>query len=529
MKIKTLQIPSSALRIHISLAFKTFKKTNYVINMFRSFIILCSCLYLSSSSLLANNLVISTPTVVGGNIQFTIQWDNSWNTASGPTNYDAVWVFVKRQVCGGAQTWNHSLLSTVSGNHSVSGGVLQVDAVSDGVGVFIRRTATGNGNIASSLVTLNLQTAANLVDNFQVFGIEMVYIPTGNFIIGDGSSQYAFNGTTITAATQAAGFATAGAYQVSGFGSTGSPSLPPAYPQGYNAFYCMKYEVSQEQYVKYLNSLTFIQQGARTNISPASATGSWPIQAASPNNSRNGIRIMTPGTATTTPAMYGCDLNVNGTFNETADGQNVACNWLSWPDLMTYLDWSGLRPMTEMEYEKVCRGSGIPVSPNEYAWGSTTILQATSGALNNAGQGTEVSTASGNGLCAYGAANATTFGPLRCGFASGAATNRLQAGASYYGVMDMSGNVFEQCVGGYNFNYSSFNGLNGDGTITAAGLFNTANWPTAGGGQGGGTVKGGSFNSGAPGDLRISDRWQMINNFNQSKQAVVGGRGVRIP
>ncbi|MFO0322783.1 MAG: site-specific integrase [Bacteroidota bacterium] len=113
---------------------------------------------------MANNIVISTPTVVGGNIQFNIQWDNSWNTAVGPTNYDAVWVFVKRQVCGGAQTWDHSLLSTVSGNHSVTSGVLQVDAVTDGVGVFIRRSAVGNGNIASSLVTLNLQTAANLVD-----------------------------------------------------------------------------------------------------------------------------------------------------------------------------------------------------------------------------------------------------------------------------------------------------------------------------------------------------------------------------
>ncbi|MCA4894582.1 MAG: SUMF1/EgtB/PvdO family nonheme iron enzyme [Cytophagales bacterium] len=491
------------------------------------YLITCLCGLVGSTK--ANNLVIGTPTVSGANLQFTIQWDNSWNTALGPTNYDGVWVFVKRQVCSGAQTWDHSLLSTISGNHSVTGGVLQVDAVTDGVGVFIRRSATGNGNIASSTVTLDLQTDANLIDNFQVFGIEMVFIPTGNFIIGDGVSNNGFNGITITAATQAAGFATAGAYQVSSLGSTGSPSLPSAYPQGHNAFYSMKYEVSQEQYVKFLNSLTFNQQTARTNISPASATGSWPIQTAAPNNARNGIRIMTPGTATTTPAIYGCDLNVNGTFNEAADGQNVACNWLSWPDLMTYLDWSGLRPMTEMEYEKACRGSGIPSVANEYAWGSTTILQATSGALTNGGQGAEVSTASGNGLCAYGSANATTFGPLRCGFAAGAATTRVQAGASYYGVMDMSGNVFEQCVGGRSFDYSSFNGLNGDGTITAAGLFNTANWPTAGGGNAGGITRGGSFNSGAPGELRLSDRSRMDNNTNQSKQAVVGGRGVRIP
>jgi hypothetical protein len=132
-------------------------------------------------------------------------------------------------------------------------------------------------------------------------------------------------------------------------------------------------------------------------------------------------------------------------------------------------------------------------------------------------------------LCAYGSANLTTFGPLRCGFAAGAATTRFQAGATYYGVMEMSGNVCEQCVGGTSFNYSSFNALNGDGTITAAGLFNTANWPAAGGGAAGGIARGGSFNSGAPGDLKLSDRIGQNSNFNQTKQPVVGGRGVRIP
>jgi formylglycine-generating enzyme required for sulfatase activity len=488
-----------------------------------------SFLFLCGNSILANNLVIGGTTVVGDDLQFTIQWDNSWNSVTGPTNYDAVWVFVKRQVCGNTPTWDHALLNTSSASHSVTGGVLQVDAVSDGVGVFIRRSAPGNGNIASSTVTLDLQTAANSIDNFQVFGIEMVFIPTGNFQIGDFTSTYGFNGVTITAATQASGFANANAYLSNGsWGSFGA--LPPSYPQGYNAFYCMRYEISQEQYVKFLNSLTFTQQTGRINISPASAIGSWPMQSASPNNARNGIRIMTPGVFPTIPAIFGCDLNVNGTFNEAADGQNIACNWLSWPDLMTYLDWSGLRPMTEMEFEKVCRGPA-PIIPGEFAWGSTTALQAISTSLTNSGQGSEVSTASGNGLCAYNASNQSTFGPLRCGFAAGAATNRFQSGASYYGVMEMSGNVAEQCVGGYNFSYGSFNGLNGNGAITAAGSANTANWPTAGGGQNGGVARGGYFGPMSSGivEMRVSDRNWMTSNWNQSKNSAGGGRGVRNP
>lgn len=484
---------------------------------------------LSAGSLWANNLVIGSPTATGGNLQFTIQWDNSWNTALGPANYDAVWVFVKRQVCGGAQTWDHALLSTNSANHSVTGGVLQVDAVADGVGVFVRRSGAGNGNIESSTVTLALQTPTNSTDNFQVFGIEMVFVPTGSFTIGDGVSGYTFNVMSITAATQAAGFASQGNYGNPSWGSNGTPSLPSTYPQGFNAFYCMKYEISQEQYVKYLNSLTFTQQNLRTNVSPASATGAWAIASASPNNARNGIRLMTPGSALTLPAVYGCDGNGNGTFNETADGHNVACGWLSWQDLLTYLDWAGLRPMTEMEYEKVCRGANVPMVAGEYAWGTTSLIAAVSNALSNGGQGSEVSTASGSGLSAYGAANNTTFGPLRCGFAATSASSRTQAGASYYGAMEMSGNVGEQCVGGYAFNYGTFNGLNGDGSISSAGLFNTANWPLSGGGTFGGVLRGGYFSYPNGTELRICDRTPMTWNGNQGRQPFVGGRGVRTP
>ncbi|MFO0435368.1 MAG: hypothetical protein ACK5ZT_08985 [Sphingobacteriaceae bacterium] len=476
------------------------------------------------NSTYANNVVIGTPTVVGGNLQFTIQWDNSWNTATGPTNYDAVWVFVKRQACALLSPWDHALLSTLSANHSVTGGVLQVDAVIDGVGVFIRRSAPGSGNIAPSLVTLNLQTPANLFDNFNVFGIEMVYIPTGDFIIGDGLSSNRFNGITINAGTQAAGFALQTNYASGGQGSLGSPSLPPSYPQGYNAFYCMKYEISQQQYVEYLNSLTNLQQTNRIPISPSSPAGSWPIQPSAAAN-RNGIRLMTPATPPN-PAVFGCDLNINGIYNEPADGQNIACNWIAWQDVLTYLDWSGLRPMTETEFEKVCRGPITPAVAGEYAWGVTAITQAQAivFTLLNAGQGTEVSTASGPGLCAYGGGT----GPLRCGFAAGAATTRIQSGAAYYGVMDMSGNLMEQCVGGYNFNYGTFNGLNGDGTITSTGLFNTANWPVAGGGAAGGIARGGGYNASLA-ELRTSDRTYWSSNVNQSRLGTAGGRGVRTP
>ena len=104
----------------------------------------------------ANNLIISTPIYNDGNktMTFNISWDNSWKLSSGPTNWDGVWVFIKRQACSNTNIWATTLVSATSGDHgsSVSSGtnLLSVDAVSDGMGVFLRRTNNGMGNIGTS-------------------------------------------------------------------------------------------------------------------------------------------------------------------------------------------------------------------------------------------------------------------------------------------------------------------------------------------------------------------------------------------
>lgn len=498
--------------------------------------ILIPIFLLAAHTAFANNLQIGVPAVAVGpsTISFTIQWDNSWYITTGANNWDGVWIFVKRQSCTD-NLWSHALVSTVSGDHSITGGVVQVDAVTDGRGVFIRRTGAGIGNIASCTATLKLQTAPNLVDNFQVFGIEMVNIPQGDFYIGDwtrGTSTYGFsdgltcaggpwNPLLITSAIQTAGLGAAANYQCNSWGSTGS--LSSTFPLGWNKFYCMKYEISQEEYSSFLNVLTYDQQATRTANSPNSAANTLAIAGATP--SRNGIKIQTSGTINNIPAVYGCDLNANGVFNEAADGQNLACNWLSWPDLIAYLDWSALRPMTEFEFEKVCRGTAAVVA-SENAWGASGVLQAQSGALNNAGLSSETSTSAGAGLCAYGINN-TANGPLRCGFAATAATTRTQAGASYYGCMDMSGNADEQCVGGYNYNYSAFTTANGDGSLSAVGSANIAGCPGTGGGQNGGISRGSNWYSNTIAYLNVSDRYQMVLNYNQLRDYRCGGRGVR--
>lgn len=499
-----------------------------------------SLVWAMGTSLYANNVLItnvSAPSTT--TIQFDISWDNSWNAAAPTNNWDAVWVFVKTQVClPGSSPWLHANLSTVSANHSVTGGVLQVDAVTDGRGVFIRRSALGAGSIATSTVVLQFSSSYTVAStNYEVIGIEMVNVPQGSFTVGDGSantgtqSANAFgttNTSSLPSTISSEGALAQDALRNNSIGATGHNAIIAAFPKGFNAFYCMKYEISQQQYVTFLNLLDFGQQTNRTAVLPSSATGTAALAASSGAN-RNAIEISTPGVAFSTPAIYGNDLNGNDVYDEANDGGNIACNYLSWDDLRAYLDWAALRPMTELEYEKAARGTNASVLV-EYPWGSTTINQAISSALSNGGQATEVSTSTADGLCAHNGGASATLGPLRVGFAATSITIRTGAGASFYGIMDMGGNVWEQAYqvgyvsGPSRVNTPIFTGVLGDGTLDALGNANQTNWA---GGNNLSIVRGGNWEYTAQ-RVQTSDRFYVNSTAeNATRIRRTGGRGVR--
>ena len=171
----------------------------------------------------ANNLVLGTPTVNGSNITFTIKWDNSWMVSTGPSNWDAVWIFVKRQTCNQAtlNPWIHGTLAATG--HSVSGSQLQVDLASDNLGVFIRRVADGLGNITQATVTLSLASAVGS-DNIGLYGIEMVNVPEGQFYIGDGEVNGGQNGWSFTDGNTTNPKLITQAIQQSGIGAVGNYS-----------------------------------------------------------------------------------------------------------------------------------------------------------------------------------------------------------------------------------------------------------------------------------------------------------------
>ena len=154
--------------------------------------------------------------------------------------------------------------------------------------------------------------------------------------------------------------------------------------------------------------------------------------------------------------------------------------------------------MTELEFEKACRGPIAP-KPGEFAWGSANIA-STPYILSNSGQSNENvnNLPSNTGNAIYQDTNGTISGPLRNGiFASSAVNkNREETGGSYYGVMELSGNVYERCVTVGNDTGRGFTGVHGNGIISSQGHGTAINWPnnTTGVGYG---FRGGSWLNGA--------------------------------
>src|SRR5690554_456788 len=482
-------------------------KSNYLLKKVSVVLIV----FATSIVVKANNITVANTAVSGSEITFDISWENSWNSDIAPANHDAAWVFVKYQDCA-TNIWYHADLSNVSADHSAAS-PLQVDAVSDSKGVFIRRSALGGGNIAPTAVSLAMDIPAGTY-NYKVFAIEMVNIPQGDFEIGDGTSVGTFNSITVTAASQSGGI------PASTIGGS-SQTVPATFPMGYNTFYSMKYEITQQQYVDFLNTLTYDQQASRQGADPIDVPGT---QAFSTGNSfRNGIEILESGNNNVLPAVFVCDLT-DGVPNNIDDGQNISANFLNWADVAAYLDWAALRPMTELEFEKVCRGPEARVA-GEYPWGTTEIYAYNSGNIVNATKYKPDETVSSvkNGTAMHAInGNNGGYGPARAGMFARASTGRASSGAAYYGVMDMGGNLWERTVAVFTADGIAFTGNLGDGTLSNLGDANQATWPSPETGAGS-SFKGGGYEALST-LLRTSQRSSSTNN---NRNQTYGGRGVR--
>ena len=465
-------------------------------------------------------------------VEFDISWNNSWR---GSINYDAVWIFLKYKTSA-ENNWYHGTMST-SDTSCSSGTTLTVDpsTLSDAgttlLGAFVYRSESGAGSVSSTDCyflwdyTADSVASTTVIDEIEVFGTEMVFIPEGDYDLGDGDgsleSSYALHTTdnnyaSISDALEA-DIKVDSILNVNddavlkaisgntGVGIDGDAGLDtdndgdfetPYFPTGYPAFYVMKYEITQGEYVDFLNNLTGTQAGNR-----------W--------------YDTTSNRYTVTEEPY------------EAGAVDRAMNYMSWMDLAAYCDWAALRPITECEFEKISRG---PTTANlyEYAWGTTSVNGAEADEIypDAAEDGDETISDLDANAC-YGDITFTTgdggTGPLRAGIFAESNTKRRNSGASYYGVMDLSGNMAEICVTLGHSEGRDFYGT-GDGVLHSTGNSDEATWPDYNGkagyiddGDGSGKRGGNWYNNSSY--LRVSDRSYMATAA--ANNAVTGGRCAR--
>jgi len=529
-------------------------------------------LLLSSLASFANNVQITNLSIVNngpGTIQvkFDVSWDNSWRTNVGPANYDGVWVFFKYKQPGG--DWTHLNLTGINNIVPFNFDVFQ-NAGSNKVGAMIYRENTNLGMGTVTATNVYLGAINNLPYDIDVkgFAIEMVYVPapTGSrAFFGDGNGNaeslnalhyadnIATNNAVLPISCDANGFDD-NELEADGIYVYSNDTIQTTSPIGalepfptMKALWCMKYEINQAAYRDFLNTLDSMQQVNRTGYLPSSSAGTGAL--ISPTGSgRNYIEIISPATFNN-PAVYGCDANNNNIYNEAGDGEWVACNYLSWVDVAAYLDWSGLAPMSELQYERMCRGNSSAGANaavlGEYAWGTNTIF----GSPYTLTSGATAAEVASNASLSMGNAAYTitaTSGPMRSGIFATATSNRINSGATYYGIMEMSGNITEYCISlGQQAGRSCHYIPNGNGVISALGnaqlsIGGAGFWPGMEGNANTGltTTCSGScevtaaagirFRGGSIGDalssLSISDRGQVFTPTARASNR--GGRGV---
>ena len=377
-------------------------------------------------------------------INFTISWKNSWNNSR---NHDASWVFFKLGQDNGSM---HQYLKPASAKMLWKGSDSMPDArievSEDGTGLFVYPGSEYRGDVTYH-ITVERDTAKTdyrrRFTKMEAMAIEMVYIPEGGFTLGDPyepARQYgAFyrsdeegNYDGLIEIKSAAQEIPVGPnkgslyYQARNKSYQGDQEgpIPATFPNGYGAFYIMKYEVNQGQYARFLNLIGKTAATVRINFG-------------SPSYKKHG------GTIALKDGKY-----VAGSPNR----RNV---YFHWDDMMAFTDWAALRPYTELEYTKACRG---PLKPqaHEYPWNTTT--------LDN---------------MVVRIDPATQERVILNGMDEGDLTeqNRELFGASYYWVMDLAGSMWEKLITVGDPKGRSFTGEHGDGSISYYGYADVGDWP----------------------------------------------------
>ena len=325
-------------------------------------------LVLAVSNVNANNMLVQNVTTLNDNpsaktvqVQFDLSWDNSWRDS---INWDAAWIFLKFKDANGL--WQHAKLNT-NGFQNGSGTTNTVQVTSDNVGAWVYRDTRGSGTFNSTTMQLQWNYGLSGLSKVtglevRVFAVEMVYVPEGGFM--SNSTFWAGNLNNVQFRDQQGSLLAKNVgYQV--LSDRLSPTLKVSimgqnqcckqingkltqyqdaidtitlrikanvgidtnnngvidnttYPTGFKAFYTYKYELTEQQYADFLNTLTSNQ------ITPLGIAG---------------VNI---------------SMNNNQYFTSTP---NKSCGNSNPTRFFAYADWSGVRPMSFWELQKAHNGN----------------------------------------------------------------------------------------------------------------------------------------------------------------------------
>lgn len=484
--------------------------------LFTSLFLMCAAVVLQANNVIISSVDLQNQDTVANYslISFDASWENSWRTSTNESNWDALWIVAKYRKTN-QQLWQHATFHYVDGTgsgdgHQVPAGATIASSNDNGAGgahgVFLyAANDMAQQTVTYSDVKLRWDYGVDGLEDADsveicILAMEMVYIPEGSFYMGDGDvAQESFKalhsgsntnflvGTTMVNNIQsdaAGGVDDAVITNASnGIGIDGDDGIDidndgvvdnADFPTGYKAYYIMKYEVSQGFYAAFLNKVT---EDQLTNL--YSNTSSF----------RETISGNYPDFVVSSPSR--AMLNLSAVRN------------------LSLADWLAMRPMTEFEFEKACRGNQ-PSFTFEYAWGNDSLSNNIYTIANDGQENSQVSNVTTRGNAAYNLTNGQlggVRGPLRAGIfaASAGAPNREETGASYYGVMELSGNLYEITVSVGRAQGRAYNGEHGDGEIASDGTANQSNWMALYSTPSAFLFKGGYWNSVAE-DLRVSQR-----------------------
>jgi hypothetical protein len=506
----------------------------------------------------------------GRTVTLDVQGGASWRYAETGA---AAWIVLKGRRAGGPLVpLAVRGTPTVTANRSPDGAEAAVTVPADRVGFFVHRAAPGTGTTHWRLRVPWAAGGGETVAEVRALGVEMASVPTGAFELGttrsrpdrrtapgswfigtspaplsafyqvdpDGEDRYGGPYRVASEAPIAIGTDAGDLYyQPAAFRDADFTAgdqrgtLAAAFPKGHKGVYQMRYEVTEHKYVAFLNGLPDDQARRRWRPAP---------------NGR--------------PAA-----DFRHTIHRT-DGRyhtrrpHRAVGYLSWRDALAWADWMGLRPMTELEFEKAARGTS-PARFREFVWGTRETdpdgrlalnrrVLGPDGALAATEDGTERVDgnahlhmrpttglpeiggpcvpegyyAPNNSVCRSLSGGDGGWGPVRVGIHGvGAAGNRAAAGAGYYGAMDLGGNVREQVVTVGHPQGRAFRGTHGDGRLDALGRATNADWhATADTSYF--AYRGGGW-SNHPNHARTADRGYGLEQGGTRRLPDAGFRGVR--